>query len=351
MNLDLQKIKEELDIEDIINIISHFFPDIQYQETNFGLVLPTVCHNESPDYSSMKLYYYNNTHLFHCYTQCGDSFDIYELIKKISGNDNFYETLEIIKNCSKNNIYYQEADDVYISVLDRYKNQKTKVELIEYNPIVLESFNKKYKPNEWIKDKLTINSMNKYNIRYSISKNQIIIPHYDINNILIGIRVRNLNEQDLRYGKYMPAIIEGTTYSHPLSCNLYGINHNWREIERTKTAWIVEGEKSVILCDGWYGQHNIAVATCGNKISKFQLELLQKLGVMNIIICYDKMNENKEDKTNYFYKLYDICRSYKNYFNFSFIYDSEDLIGYKDAPVDYGREIFEYLLKKRTIVQ
>ena len=41
----------------------------------------TICHNPAGQ-GSYKLYYYDNTKLFKCYTDCGDYFDIYELVRK-----------------------------------------------------------------------------------------------------------------------------------------------------------------------------------------------------------------------------------------------------------------------------
>ena len=45
--------------------------------------MPTVCHNLIDDTGSMKLYYYDNNKLCHCYTECGESFDIIELVQKV----------------------------------------------------------------------------------------------------------------------------------------------------------------------------------------------------------------------------------------------------------------------------
>ena len=84
--------------------------------------------------------------------------------------------------------------------------------------------------------------MKQYNIKYSIEQNKIIIPHYDINNNLIGIRGRALNEEDLSIGKYMPVQIEGTIYSHPLMYNLYGLNIVKDNIKKYKMAIVAESE-------------------------------------------------------------------------------------------------------------
>ena len=43
-----------------------------------------------------------------------------------------------------------------------------------------------------------------------------------------------------------------------------------------------------------------------------------------------------------------MCKKYKNYAQFSFIYDKENLLELKDSPTDKGEDIFLKLLKKRV---
>ena len=51
----------------------------QHMETNNAVIFPTICHNHDADDASMKLYYYPKTHTFHCYTDCGCTFNIFEM--------------------------------------------------------------------------------------------------------------------------------------------------------------------------------------------------------------------------------------------------------------------------------
>jgi len=88
--------------------------------------------------------------------------------------------------------------------------------------------------------------MKTFNILYYDRQNKIVIPHYDMNNNLIGIRGRALNEEDLVYGKYMPIQIEGQMCAHPLGYNLYGLNMNKDNIKLASIAIVFEGEKSVL---------------------------------------------------------------------------------------------------------
>lgn len=68
-----------------------------------------------------------------------------------------------------------------------------------------------------------------------------------------------------------------------------------------------------------------------------------------IVICFDR--EEKEGEDKYFNKLWNICEKYKNYCNFSFIYDRMGITKMKDSPTDNGEQIFEELLKRRVIVR
>ena len=127
-----------------------------------------------------------------------------------------------------------------------------------------------YPTIEWLNDGISVESMKTYNILYSISENKIIIPHYNLNGELIGIRGRALNEEDLILGKYMPVKIENITYAHPLGYNLYGLNFVKENVKKYKTAIIAEGEKSCLQYSTMFGQdRNIVVATCGSSFHKY----------------------------------------------------------------------------------
>lgn len=356
MKVDLDELKKQLSPSEIISIIKTIIPDIRYEETNSYLIFPTICHNLNPNDSSMKLYYYFNTHLFFCYTECNSSFDIYELLKKILElrdlPSDFNEVFNIItRNTDKiSNLIEDTSSEKYQSFLDKFDKKKQKVDFTIYNKDLINFF-EDYAYIGWIKEGISIETMNKYNIKFSTSRNQVIIPHYNINGELIGIRGRNLDGIDILRGKYMPVKIENKFYSHPLSYNLYGLNFTKEQIQKTKTVFIFEGEKSCLICDGWYGDKNISVATCGNKLNKFQINLLLKLGVQNAVLCYDRMDEKIPPNGEYFNKLYSLCKKYSNYMNFSFIYDRKGILEYKAAPVDGGKEIFEKLLEERVIVK
>ena len=87
--INYKEIVENLEINKIKDLLEKI--DIPYQETESYLVMPTACHNSNLDEASWKLYYYKNTHIFYCYTNC-QGMSIFQFLK------NYYETREINYN-------------------------------------------------------------------------------------------------------------------------------------------------------------------------------------------------------------------------------------------------------------
>ena len=345
--IDYQAIIEELDDNKVMSMLDKL--DIPYQDKGSYLLMPTCCHHTKDEDASWKLYYYKNTHMFVCWTECGNM-SIFNFLKHFyEANgieyDWFNDIYELIRGCS----YFSEdiiQRNSYKAIRDDYEEHKTRKELESYSNNIMEAF-VKYYPIEWLNDGITKESMDKYNIRFSPSQNKIIIPHYDIGGRLIGIRGRALNKEEIEYvGKYMPVQIEGKWYSHPLSLNLYGLDKTKENIKATGIAYLGEAEKFCLQMDS-FDMPNCAAAVCGNKLNKYALDILiRTCHPREIVICFDNEELPHEDK--YFNHLYDLCKKYQAYSNFSFIYDKENLLDLKDSPTDKGEEVFIKLLKKRV---
>lgn len=355
--INLFEVQKSLTGDNIIDIVTSLGAD-RYVDKISYIVFPTICHNECSEDASMKLYYYKNTGLFTCYTDCGESFNIYTLIEKVyelrGEKIKFSDVIDIVlKKSGLDKTFSQFGEKKYHSIAEKYRRKERRRDLEIFDEKVLNAFEKKY-PVEWIAEGITPESMDKYNIRYSISRNKIIIPHYDIDGNLIGIRGRALDEEEAKeFGKYMPVEIEGKWYSFPLSQNLYGLNISKDAIKRKKKVIIFEGEKSTYKYDKLF-EDNISCASCGSSFNKSQLEiLLRNFDLEEIIIAFDKEYEkyNNEKGKNYFSKLENICNKYSNYCNFSFIFDKENLLKLKDSPIDRGKNIFLQLYEKRIKIR
>ena len=339
-NLDSDKVRQLLEKLGIDKII----------ETDSYIMTNTICHHCNSSEASTKLYFYKNTKLFMCYSSCG-GMSIFSFLKhyyevRHIEYDWYSDIFEVAKNCSIERSW--NIIQSYTPVREEYKFQSN-IQLPPYDESVLDSFIKYY-PQEWIEEGISKQAMDKYNIRYSISQNKIIIPHYDINGALIGIRGRALNKEEIEsVGKYTPVYIENKWYTHKLMLNLYGLYQNSENIKREGICYIFEGEKSILKMDS-FSIPNCSVAVCGNKLNKFQLKLLLKYCYpKEIVICFDK--EEKPHEDTYFNKLYNLCNKYCNYCAFSFIYDRWNILEQKDAPVDKGEQAFIELLNKRVQVK
>ena len=346
--IDYNEIVKNLKKEEVKHLLLDLGAEEVIEKDNY-FITNTICHNIEG--GSLKLYYYFDTHLFYCFTEDGPM-TIYKFL------ENYYKTrnieynwgqdiLKVVFQCSAATELTTKETIFKQSLKDKYRKRQS-IQLAAYSPNVLESFVKQY-PIEWLEDNISAGAMDKYNIRYSISQNKIIIPHYDINNRLVGIRGRALNESEIAYAKYAPVKIEDIVYKHKLSLNLYGLNHNWENIKELGICYIAESEKAVLQSE-LFGEKNCTVAICGSSLNIYQIKLLmQHCQPKEIVLCLDKEELPGEDK--YFYKLWDMCSKYKLYTNMSFIYDRENLLNLKDSPFDRGRNIFNKLLEKRVKVK
>ena len=350
--MDYAKIIENLNTDAVIHLMTELGAN-RYDDRGDFIIFPTICHNEDSSEASMKLYFYKNNKIFVCYTSCG-GMSIFKFLKHYYEErqieyDWHQDIYEVVCNCSdfKRKEGFERVP--YKSLRERYKVVRKEVQLPEYSKNVLDCFVKRY-PQEWLDDGIAEKAMDKFDISYSIAHNKIIIPHYDVDGRLIGIRGRALNDWEVEnIGKYAPIHIEQTWYKHPLSMNLYGLNVTRNNIRAHNICFLFESEKSVLQMEG-FKLPNCSVAVCGSNFNKYQLNILMKTcHPSEIVLCFDKEELPGEDK--YFNKLWNICQKYKNYCNFSFIYDRDDLLDLKDSPTDKGEANFIKLLGRRVIVK
>lgn len=322
------------------------------------LICPTICHNQINEEASMKLYWYHDNKFFRCYTECNEAMSIFELYQKYMALNytpiSFEAAKEYVEQFVRGNI-------IKIDTLSEIENEKNKYEfkgeipvLKEYPKQVLSYFTHYYHPN-WIKDGILPTVMDKFQIKFSLSQNKVIIPHFDIAGRLIGIRGRAFEKKELeeRQAKYSPVQIGNIIYKHPLGLNLYGIYEHQIAIKKRHSAIIVEGEKSVLLDDGYYNEYSNTVACCGSHVNKYQISLLTDiLGVTEITIAFDKEYSNwfEPKAREYRIKIEKLCKEFNTYAQFYYIWDRDNLLNEKDSPFDRGKDIFEYLYKTRVKV-
>lgn len=317
------------------------------------LITNTICHNANPDEASMKLYYYKDRHLFYCYTECGP-LGIFEFLKhyyECRGieYDWYADILTKVLICSSDGVFADDGfqqSNPYSAVKTRYEQRKQRRDLPTYPKGVLDVYSTFFTP-EWKADGISVQAMRDYDIKFSPLENKIIIPHFNADGGLVGIRGRTLDPWVAEnIGKYMPVQIEQKWYSHPLALNLYGLNKTKDNIRRYGICYLMEGEKSVLQCES-FSFPNCAVGVCGSAFNKFQLDLLLRhCAPREIVVCFDK--EERPGETRYWEKLRRICERYSPYANFSFVYDRQNLLQMKQSPVDCGETVFRKLIERRV---
>jgi hypothetical protein len=204
----------------------------------------------------------------------------------------------------------------------------------------------------WLEEGITIEALQRFNIKYDNYNDAIIIPNFDYNGDLIGLRARYFREEDMLKGKYRPVYVNGILHNHPTGRTFYGIYENHVNIERKKTAVIFEGEKSILQYNGLYGsENNIALATLGQNITKDHIQYLLKMKVNNVILAYDTDYEDYAQLAEVEKKYIQKAKILSPYFNVSILIDYDFDLPHKSSPIDGGKDIFEKMLKNRRIIR
>ena len=364
---DKNEIREYLNLEDIYNLVQEWGGEPEY--TDFGILSTTICHN-LPGEGSKKLYYYENSGLFRCYTGCNSSFDVFELTikvfeiqfrKKIDLND----AVRFI--AAKHGIAgrYEDVDTgaliedwTALSNYDRIQNielnEKKVITLKEYDGKILDNLNYTLKIGPWLEENISQEVLEHARIGFYPGGDQITIPHYDENGRFVGLRGRTLSKEEGEiYGKYRPLKINRQLYNHPLGMNLYNLNNAKPQIQQIKKAIVFEAEKSVLKYQSYFGiENDISVACCGSSLSAYQVQLLIDAGAEEIIVAFDRQFQQIGDKefTHLKTNLLKLHNKYKNFVQISFIFDKQMITDYKASPIDEGVDKFLKLFKERIVL-
>jgi DNA primase len=180
---------------------------------------------------------------------------------------------------------------------------------------------------EWLDEGIDQDVMDLFGVRYDTVQNNIVFPIHDHEGNIISIKARKLSKSLPKYYYYIPF---GTVNF------LYGYWQNKKQIIEQGEIIIFEGEKSVMKAKS-FGYHN-GSASMTDRLQN-TIENIIKIPCKDVVIAYDKGISKsqivKEVKT---------LKKYKNIF---IIQDKWDLLNEKDAPVDQGKEVFDFLYQNK----
>jgi len=329
--LDKNALKQSLTEEEVIKLVTHLGSE-DYKIHREGLIFNTcVCHGGN----SYKLYYYTSNKLFHCYTHCDESFDIYTLVQKAKGIS-FLESVEFVADFVGRK---PEADDIpriddwkWINKLSKKKRkqiEESKIKILDKR--ILNQFIEL--PHiELLEEGINYDTQKIFRIGFSLRHSRITIPIFDQYGNLLSVKGRIIKELEDEYKdkKYI------ALYPYEKSKVLYGLHKTYPFIDSCKQIIVFESEKSVLKSYS-IGYKN-CVAIGGKDISSWQCKKIIGLA-NNVIIAFDKDVERE------FYKK--IVKMFKPYVNLEIIYDKWGKLGDKDSPCDCGLDVWNYLYQHR----
>ena len=222
-----------------------------------------------------------------------------------------------------------------------------------YDKSILDQLNHSV-PQQWLDEGISIDTMTKYQIGYYERNQATTIPCFNRAGELVGIRCRHWLPNEIEIGKYRPlSLLDGTTYKFPTNNVFFGINWNWSEIERVGHVILVEGEKSVLKADSWWGEKSNVLALYGSNLGLQRRNQLIKLGVNHVTIAIDsdfhKIGDEEYDKFEK--KVLALARLFKGYATVDVIYNNIELSNaYKASPFDFNESTYNLMWDNREVV-
>ena len=359
--IDVKKLKKSLSLAHHKQIMQALgIPS--YSENSTQIIYYTGDKNVDPYKGSPKLYFYKDTSIYVGMT-AGRSYDIISLVQTrlalLKQPCSFLDACQFIlntTNISPDSISrVKKEGHVYDwSNLERFvRVRKYGNQLSEYNRNIIDTLPPLY-PQAWIDEGISEETMDKYQIRYYERCNQTVIPCFDDEARLVGVRVRNWDKDRVEQAKYMPLVtLDGQCYKFNTNQVFYGINYNKPEIERTGKVIIVESEKAVMKLDTYMGRHNIALGMYGSNLGIQRRNQLLKMGVNTVsyVVDNDFIGQDDEffeqwrEKIRHFIKLWDgFCRV-------EIVWDNLGLLGPKENATDRTKEVWEQLWENREIIE
>lgn len=229
----------------------------------------------------------------------------------------------------------QRKTDPLQWIKDMRKN-KRKVHSRHSNPILDSTILEEYvqlPSQRYFVENITIDTQQKFNVGFDVFSKRITFPVHNVDGELIGIKGRTINDdyKELNIPKFL------YIYNCNKSIEFYNLHRALPYILELKEVIIFEAEKSCWIADQ-YGYFN-TIAIGGTDITQDQVEILKKLGVeVKIVLAYDK----DKDQDNVLFQAQKFGKSRLLYA----LYDHNNLLEDKDAPVDKGKRTFKKLYEQ-----
>lgn len=363
--MDLEKLMELITEEDVISILTDFGSSYPILDNQGNLLFDTIVSHGGD--SKHKLCYFLDSKKFYCYSRSyGTSLIDIIMFNLNTDFSSAFTWLKRFKGISSSaygrvgfGVSKETNEDLDFLTSYDFKAYNQDVVLKTYNEDVLSIFHDMY-PASWKKEGITPPVATLFDLKFCLIRNACIIPYRNLEGKLIGIRQRNFDTNQIHAGrKYIPATIEGTTYSYPVLQTFYGLYEHQDNIRKYKKAVLFESEKSVLLHSSYY-ENSVALGLGGSAFSKKQRQILADLGVEEVVICLDKDydEERLKDKTSNDYRVFvGMVKKLKKmvailspYLSVSVVLCFDKRLDLKDSPIDKGKAVYESLYASKHVV-
>lgn len=233
----------------------------------------------------------------------------------------------------------KETKEPTVDILDVFKrikkvNKTHKQEIEIHNEGVCEEF-VQMPYIGWVREGITPETQIEFGIGYSRKSNRVILPHRywcGNKNQYVGIIGRTLNKNFdiLDIPKYFPLI------SFPKSMNVYGLNENYRHIQKTGYVNVFESEKSTLKRHSLLDKTGTSLGS--HDISDEQANILIGLDV-DIIIQMDKDVSEQH--------VWGMCEKFYRVRNVYYVYDNLGLLSAKESPADKPNKVYNALWNRK----
>lgn len=353
--MDREHLVNLLTPDDIFMLLEHLGAEPTKELNTDNIIALTICHDT--DTPKKKLYYYEKNKNFYCYTHCHSIGNVVDLTMRVL-NVEFGRAFSYLLKFFGIKEGYEKSD---IEKLDSSYYRNVEEKRVSYDIVddrVLKCFKDSMYHEDWLNEGISPKSMSKYNILWDVAHCFTIIPHYNKEGELIGIRRRAYLANDIEHGKYTPLYKNNVLYNHSLGGNLYGLNHALKHIQDYRVLVIFEGEKSVMQLDTFMEGEGVGVAVCGSNLTSNQINIIIDLilsgYIDEVVIGLDKEYEKCNTKQEQFYAQkirQTFCEPLLPYCRVSVLWDRDNLLGYKDSPTDKGKEVYNHLFKNRIKIE
>lgn len=194
----------------------------------------------------------------------------------------------------------------------------------------------------FLNDGVGLTTQREFEIGFDLDSTRITIPIRDELGTLVGVKGRLFYKDDI-----------GEKYIYLERCSkskiLYGLYKTMKYIKEKSICIVVESEKSVLVL--WEKGIRNVVAIGGHLLSKAQVEKITRLGIKEVVLCYDsdvaRLENGKIDKGEYIKE----AQKFIEEVRVSAMVDiNGNTLGEKESPVDRF-ENFEKMYDERKVLQ